>query len=456
MFSNSHQGHATNVRNNNSRQQSRRGVMRRMLPMGSTGSQAMQSPVVYMQPGMTQPQQQLQGNPNFGNPNNGMMMMMVAPQQLSQIMSDQVPDNQYMATGSVAQVNPEQYMTGYQQQQQESHKGKRIPVVGPLGSSNTVMQGQQQQQQQQPQQPEGYMAPQNMASELAYRATNGAAGSVATAGMEQPGLQGQTRQVVNHRPPPRATMNDAATEAQPIMTSSGAGQQQMLDVSNGQNGYGTNSNKNNMMDAVELHPQQLSDASSNMVQADTPAVQQQASPAKQAVYYYDPKDTAYAHNGDILQLPKVVYDVNGKAIPLSELRQAPIYVQPPMMGATSGSTTSVISNGESIPDASSLDMQAAPAREAVQMPQISNWGKSTSQDQSVIVATVAVMALLVGALSARRLRSKSFLASCIENETLEDDMAYDSAYTTTAGPVGADSSYNTFGGWKGDLEKFDV
>ena len=32
--------------------------------------------------------------------------------------------------------------------------------------------------------------------------------------------------------------------------------------------------------------------------------------------------------------------------------------------------------------------------------------------------------------------------------------AYDDAYTTTA--MGADSSYNTFGGWKGDLEKFDV
>ncbi len=60
------------------------------------------------------------------------------------------------------------------------------------------------------------------------------------------------------------------------------------------------------------------------------------------------------------------------------------------------------------------------------------------------------MALLVGALSARRLRSRSFLSSCIENESLEDDVAYDTAYTTT------DNSYNTFGGWKGDLEKFDV
>ena len=33
------------------------------------------------------------------------------------------------------------------------------------------------------------------------------------------------------------------------------------------------------------------------------------------------------------------------------------------------------------------------------------------------------MALLVGALSARRLRSRHFLASCIENESLEDELA---------------------------------
>ena len=70
-------------------------------------------------------------------------------------------------------------------------------------------------------------------------------------------------------------------------------------------------------------------------------------------------------------------------------------------------------------------------------------------DQSIIVATVGVMALLVGALSARRMRARSILNSCIENETVANDAAYDTAYTAAAG------QYNTFG-WKGDLEKFDV
>jgi hypothetical protein len=78
------------------------------------------------------------------------------------------------------------------------------------------------------------------------------------------------------------------------------------------------------------------------------------------------------------------------------------------------------------------------------------WGESQAQDQMIIISTVATMALLVGALSARRMRSRQFLASCIENESLEDEIAYDTAYTT--------NGYDTFGGgpWKGDLEKFDV
>jgi hypothetical protein len=92
----------------------------------------------------------------------------------------------------------------------------------------------------------------------------------------------------------------------------------------------------------------------------------------------------------------------------------------------------------------------------------------------IIISTVATMALLVGALSARRLRSRQFLNFCIENESLEDELAYDAAYTTTStvGASGFYSSgggYDTFGGgggggdryggdlrWRGDLEKFDV
>ena len=73
------------------------------------------------------------------------------------------------------------------------------------------------------------------------------------------------------------------------------------------------------------------------------------------------------------------------------------------------------------------------------------------------------MALFVGALSARRMRShqqRSILSMCIENEQLDHDAAYDTIYTTTTNPNNAifgSNHYNTFAqGWKGDLEKFDV
>ena len=88
-----------------------------------------------------------------------------------------------------------------------------------------------------------------------------------------------------------------------------------------------------------------------------------------------------------------------------------------------------------------------------------------AQDQMIIISTVATMALLVGALSARRLRSRHFLSSCIENESLEDELAYDTAYTTSAGQGhGGAGGYDTFTStgsssglpWRGDLEKFDV
>jgi len=79
------------------------------------------------------------------------------------------------------------------------------------------------------------------------------------------------------------------------------------------------------------------------------------------------------------------------------------------------------------------------------------------------------MAILVGALSARRLRSQRLLNICIENESLEGDMAYDEVSTVRALGVNQ-AGYDTFADldgaadlrygdnlrWRGDLEKFDV
>ena len=172
-----------------------------------------------------------------------------------------------------------------------------------------------------------------------------------------------------------------------------------------------------------------------------------------------------------MQVPSVVYDEHGQEVSLSALTstgdqvhlEAPSslqMVEDPRYGST-GSSGSGNSHQRHLMTSSSSSNTATtnstgfippPPRELTfKTPE--TWGQSTSQDQSIIVATVAVMALLVGALSARRLRSRSFLSSCIENESLEHEVAFDNA-TTFTGAAG-DTAYNTFG-WKGDLEKFDV
>lgn len=131
------------------------------------------------------------------------------------------------------------------------------------------------------------------------------------------------------------------------------------------------------------------------------------------IYYYD---SSQVGTGDLV-IPTTVYSADGTAVDIEALRatNAEIYIEPP-------------------PPRAARQLNIEPP----------------AQDQYIIIATVAVMALLVGALSARRLRAKNLLSSCIENESLEDELAYDTAYTTSAG------KYDTFGPWKGDLEKFDV
>jgi hypothetical protein len=178
------------------------------------------------------------------------------------------------------------------------------------------------------------------------------------------------------------------------------------------------------------------------------ANQQQQSQAK--VYYYDP---AHAIVQGRLQAPTVVYDEHGNVIELASLvtGMTELYMESPLLANAPpfGSTRS--SNGTSGSNSTGpLGPLLPPPPLEMKFKTPESWGQSTAQDQSIIVCTVAVMALLVGALSARRLRARSFLSSCIENESLEDEAAFDSAYTINGG-----DSYNTFG-WKGDLEKFDV
>jgi hypothetical protein len=192
----------------------------------------------------------------------------------------------------------------------------------------------------------------------------------------------------------------------------------------------------NVMTAVEIGENVLANALDNSAMSNTQgsnnnkmmmAAQENIYPSrakKTRILYYDPAVGI-----------ETVYDADGTPILLSSLQTdtTEIYLEKPLKSTMSENT---------------LEQQVAPPPLELEY----EWGESQAQDQMIIISTVATMALLVGALSARRMRSRQFLSSCIENESLEDEVAYDTAYTT--------NGYDTFGGgagpWKGDLEKFDV
>ena len=163
-----------------------------------------------------------------------------------------------------------------------------------------------------------------------------------------------------------------------------------------------------------------------------PRPKPQGSTSKTTILYYDP---AAATVDGQLYLPEVVYDEDGNEVDLQALQassNAEIFLEPPPLGLPGNPVD--------------------PPREQISRQELQRYAAEPPvQDQYIIIATVAVMALLVGALSARRLRSRNFLSSCIENESVEDEVAYDAATTN--------GDYSTFAGssmFRGDLEKFDV
>lgn len=176
------------------------------------------------------------------------------------------------------------------------------------------------------------------------------------------------------------------------------------------------------------------------------------------VFYYDPR-AATAYDGSIV-LPEIVYDQHGQPHELSQIRTKELLLQPPMgihhFNISTDDTAplnitfnhpNVISNKYEY-SRNKNSYGYSMASPAVTMQESSG---SSFTDQSVIVCTVGTIALLIGAVTARKLRARSFLSSCIENESLEDEIAFDNAYT-----VNSEAAYSTFQSWKNDLEKFDV
>ena len=178
-------------------------------------------------------------------------------------------------------------------------------------------------------------------------------------------------------------------------------------------------------------------------------------------------------------VPEVVYDKMGNAVKLVDLhnvgateKTSGVVVSNPVLGNTADDAINAVA--DALPsDAAAKVPKTQPAAQAVEISgataartvaSLGSAGASSLEaeaegttNQLIVVATVATMALFGGALVARRMRTRNFLNSCIENESLEDEAAYDAAHTTLGAAVG----YDTFSAvgdmkWKGDLEKFDV
>ena len=167
--------------------------------------------------------------------------------------------------------------------------------------------------------------------------------------------------------------------------------------------------------------------------------------------YYNPNDVVVV-NGQVY-LPSQAYDKNGKPHDLTNTK-AQVFIQPPPLygvhhfnhsNVTDSSYTYVHPNTVKTPvyGHHSGDKEEQTAK-GIAMPNLNSVEGNSS---SILVATVGVVALLVGALSARHARGRACLNACLENETLASEAAYDTAHTRA-------NTYSTF--WKGDLEKFDV
>lgn len=234
--------------------------------------------------------------------------------------------------------------------------------------------------------------------------------------------------------------------------------------------------KNAKGEQVLLLTQESAQAVQDAMQSTSTSTQENQAPAKleaepepPQVLFYDPDQVLQTKAGDAPPLPHA-FDEDGNRVDLNGKEVHVVHPHDEELIAAAAAT------GDDESDTSSSTANTTKSSSTSTKRKILSTTPATQQghDQMIIISTVATMALLVGALSARRLRSRQFLNFCIENESLEDELAYDAAYTTTStvGASGFYSSgggYDTFGGgggggdryggdlrWRGDLEKFDV
>ena len=161
-----------------------------------------------------------------------------------------------------------------------------------------------------------------------------------------------------------------------------------------------------------------------------------------------------------LAVPEVVYDKFGNSVKLVDLHDGPPSLLPPPLAGegSQGTSSDLNASNAALSSSSSTRMTASTSngnKYSSSLTTLSAEAQGTT-NQLIVVATVATIAIFGGALVARKMRTRNFLSSCIENESLEDELAYDAAHTTLGAAVGYDTFSSGDIKWRGDLEKFDV
>jgi hypothetical protein len=192
------------------------------------------------------------------------------------------------------------------------------------------------------------------------------------------------------------------------------------------------------------------------------------------IYYYDPSSllsSVGSVESPTLTLPEVIYDANGNIKKLEEIHDGGktevfLEVKPK---AVWGGDVSLDKLNKKLNWAQLKTVSATRG----------NVGSAAGNesDQLIVFGTIATMALLVGMLSAKRLRNKRLLEHCMEGDLEEewDEKKLDSpsSAVTSRGnnygeraalmggrfgePMGGKrESFGSSLHWRGDLEKFDV
>ena len=156
------------------------------------------------------------------------------------------------------------------------------------------------------------------------------------------------------------------------------------------------------------------------------------------VYYYDPAalqstaSSSSANGGNAageefstpeLTLPETVYDLSGQALKLEDVHNGGknevfLEVQPRAVWGSANSLGSSSSSSGKAHMSDRISSLQAKLQFTSSGSSSSTGGGTQSQDQLIVFVTIATMAVMVGMLSAQRLRSKKLLESCMG---LDDD-----------------------------------